>query len=76
MAIDLSNDEDEDEVLDDDEWVLKEVQHRVRFEDEESCVEAMTESRSTCEIMFTLTFTRRLETKDKSKLMLEMFVLP
>ena len=76
MAIDLSNEEDEDEVLDDDEWVLKEVQHRVRFEDKESCVEAMTESISTCEIMFSLTFSRRLETKDKSKLMLELFVLP
>ena len=66
LAIDLSNDEDEDEVLNDDEWVLQEVQQWVRLEDEESCVEAVTASKSTCEIMFPLTFTRRLETKDKS----------
>ena len=66
LASDLADDEDEDEVLDDDERVLQEVQQGVRLEDEKSCVEAVTASKNTCEIMFTLTFTRKLETKDKS----------
>ena len=49
LLIDLAYDEDKDEVLDDDEGVLEEVQHRVRLEDEEARVEAVAESNSTCE---------------------------
>ena len=56
LVIDLADDEDEDEVLDDNERVLQEVQQGVRLGDEESCVEAVTASKSTCEIMFTLPF--------------------
>ena len=48
LLIDLAYDEDKDEVLDDDEGVLEEVQHRVRLEDEEARVKTVAENRSTC----------------------------
>ena len=49
LLIDLAYDEDKDEVLDDDEWVLEEVQHWVRLEDEDARVETVAESKSTCD---------------------------
>ena len=48
LLIDLADDEDKDEVLDDDEWILEEVQDWVRLEDEETGVETVAESKSTC----------------------------
>ena len=48
LLIDLADDENKDEVLEDDEGVLKEVQDWVRLEDEEAGVETVAESKSTC----------------------------
>ena len=48
LLIDLADDEDKDEVLEDDEGVLKEVQDWVRLEDEEAGVETVAEIKSTC----------------------------
>ena len=43
LVIDLSNDKEKNEVLNNDEGVLKEVQQGVRLEDEEAGVETVAE---------------------------------
>ena len=48
LLIDLADDEDKDEVLEDDEGVLKKVQNWVWLENEEAGVETVAESKSTC----------------------------